>query len=251
MKVNCAEGTCFAVPLRTGGFAVGLVARASSDGPHVLAYFFGPKRDHVPTMAEVGELRAQAAAKVARTGDLHLLDGRWPVIGRLRDFHREDWPFPKFLRADEITRRAWAVEYADGDPGRAIAQTPIAFGTAGLERDASLGAGAAELVLTKLLVDADDHIAPRELAKSPDGKPRRFRHFIYIPDRVKGEALAARLQRDGFEVESRMGADATNWLVLVHHMMVPDEQAIDELRKQFRGLAEALGGEYDGWEAEV
>jgi hypothetical protein len=151
MKVNYAEGTCFAIPLRTAGFAVGLVARATSYGPHVLGYFFGPKRDHVPTMDEVGELRARATAKVARTGDLHLLDGRWPVIGRLRHFQREDWPFPKFRRADAITRRAWAVEYADDDPGRAIAKVPIEFGAAGMERDASLGAGAVELVLTKLL----------------------------------------------------------------------------------------------------
>lgn len=70
MKVNHAEGTWFAIPLRNGGFAVGLVARATAEGPHVLACFFGPKRSSISTMTEVADLRAAAAVKVARIGDL-------------------------------------------------------------------------------------------------------------------------------------------------------------------------------------
>jgi hypothetical protein len=151
MTPNYSEGTWFAVPLREGGFAVGLVARGTPKGPHILAYLFGPKREAAPTLAEVAELRASAAVKVVRTGDLHLLDGRWTIIGQSRDFQRGDWPFPKFVRSDEIARRAWAVEYAEDDPGRAIAKIPIEFGASSLDRDSSLGAGAVELVLTKLL----------------------------------------------------------------------------------------------------
>lgn len=151
MKVNYTEGTWFAVPLRNGGFAVGLVARGTAEGPHVLAYFFGPKRESTPSMTEVTDLRAAAAVKVARIGDLHLIDGRWPIVGQSHDFRRSDWPFPSFKRSDDLTRRAWAVEYAEDDPGRSIRKVPIEFSTSTLERDASLGAGAVELVLTKLL----------------------------------------------------------------------------------------------------
>ncbi len=151
MTLNYSEGTWFAVPLREGGFAVGLVVRATSKGPHILVYLFGPKRESVPSLAEVASLRAPSAIKVARTGDLHRLDGRWPLLGQSHDFRRSDWPFPRFVWSDEIVRRAWAVQYAEDDPGLAIAKEPVEFGTSVLDRDSSLGAGAVELVLTKLL----------------------------------------------------------------------------------------------------
>jgi hypothetical protein len=120
-------------------------------GPYVLAYLFGPKREAVPTLSQVSGLDPSSAVKVARVGDLHLIDGTWPIIGHSRDFRRSTWPFPKFVRSDEIGRRAWVVEYAEDDPGRAIAEVPIAFGTSSLDRDAAFGAGALELVLTKVL----------------------------------------------------------------------------------------------------
>lgn len=151
MKVNYAEGTWFAIPLRTNGFAVGLAARATTNGPHILAYFFGPKRESIPSWDELPRLSASSAVKVARISDLHLIDGRWPIIGHSPNFRREAWPFPRFLRSDEMSRRAAIVQYSEDDPGCAIANEHIEFGTSTLERDALLGAGAVELVLTKLL----------------------------------------------------------------------------------------------------
>jgi hypothetical protein len=151
MKVNYGEGTWFAVPLRNGGFAVGLVARATQKGPHVLAYLFGPKRESIPAFAEVSRLGNASAIKIARIGDLNLINGKWAIIGHARDFDRSAWPFPRFVRSEEIARRAWVVEYADDDPGRVIAEVPVAYGTSTLDRDAAFGAGAVELMLTKLL----------------------------------------------------------------------------------------------------
>ena len=152
MRINYAEGTCFAVPLRSGGgYGVGVVARARRNGPHILAYLFGPRRESVPRMDELSGLCHGSEVKVARTGDLYLIEGKWPIIGHLPNFQRSDWPFPKFTRSDEFTRRAWLVEYADDDPAREIAATPIAFGSSTLDRDAAMGAGAVELILTKLL----------------------------------------------------------------------------------------------------
>ena len=254
MKVNYSEGTLFAIPLRNGGFAVGLIARATKKGPWVLAYLFGPKRDSVPTLAEISGLDPSSAVKIVRAGDLHLVDGTWTIIGHLRDFRRDAWPFPKFVRSDEIGRRAWVVEYAEEDPGRAIVEVPIAFGTSPLDRDSGFGAGAVELVLTKILGGGRVSTDNRDAAL-PGGtggrRPQWLRHFIYVPDRTTAEALAARLRRDGFEVESRLGADEINWLVLARHLLPPGEEALERASERLTGLAEQVGGEYDGWEADV
>jgi Immunity protein 26 len=52
-----SEGDWFAIPLRGGGFATGLIARMM---PHregvLLGYFFGPRRDKVPTLDELRDL---------------------------------------------------------------------------------------------------------------------------------------------------------------------------------------------------
>lgn len=56
-----------------------------------------------------------------------------------------------------------------------------------------------------------------------------------------------RLRGEGFEVETRRGADETNWLVLVSHPSL-EEDTIDRLEEQFTKYAEASDGEYDGYE---
>jgi hypothetical protein len=143
------EGTWFAVPLRSGGFVPGLAARTSAKPGIILAYFFGPPLDKVPTLDQVDRLRAHAASRVLLVGDLGLIQGRWPIIGAARDWHREEWPFPFFVRKDELSRRAWRVRYSDTDAGKVVAEDPIDYGST-LERDALMGAGAAEVVLSKL-----------------------------------------------------------------------------------------------------
>lgn len=151
MKVNYSEGTWFAVPLRNGGFGVGVVARATRAGGVILVYLFGPRRKTVPSVSEVAALHPSSAAKVWRVGDLNLINGTWPIIGEARGWQRSLWAMPRFVRADELSRRAWSVQYADDDPNRVAFEEPIPFGKSDLDRDSVLGAGAAEIVLTKLL----------------------------------------------------------------------------------------------------
>jgi regulator of RNase E activity RraB len=103
-----------------------------------------------------------------------------------------------------------------------------------------------------IAIEFEDRIALSALlANEANNRPRRFRHFIYLPSQEKAAALATRLRSDGFDAESRMGADGAKWLVLAWHLLVADEDAIEQLRKRLSALAEALDGEYDGWEAEV
>jgi hypothetical protein len=73
-KLPYREGTWFAIPLETGGFGVGVVARATKRGKVILAYFFGPHRSEVPSLDEVERLSPEDAVAVAHVGDLGLHD---------------------------------------------------------------------------------------------------------------------------------------------------------------------------------
>jgi hypothetical protein len=151
MKLNYSEGTWFAVPLLNGGFGVGVVARTTSKGRVILVYLFGPKRETVPTLSEVIDLDPLAAIKVARIGDLNLINGEWPILGRSPSWQRSSWPIPQFVRSDELSHRAWIVYYADDDPNRCIREEPVAYGTSAFGRNSVIGAGGVEIVLTDLL----------------------------------------------------------------------------------------------------
>lgn len=148
---NYAVGDWFAVPLREGGFAVGVVARAQADGV-LLGYFFGPKRDEVPELSDVEHLAASDAVLVCKFGHLGLVKKKWPVLGCLQGWDPQLWPMPTFVRFEELTGRSFRVIYADEDPNRLLREEQIPAGTAEQgPKDGLLGAGAAEIALTSLL----------------------------------------------------------------------------------------------------
>ncbi len=151
MKLPYREGTWFGVPLRQGGFGVGVVARATAEGKVILAYFFGPRRTAIPALAEVERLKPGDAIRVVRVGDLSLIRGEWPIIGEAASWKRSDWPMPPFVRRDDLSHKAWRVQYSDSNPN-AIDYEEVEQFESKLERDAVLGSGAAELVLTKVLI---------------------------------------------------------------------------------------------------
>ncbi|EEF59410.1 immunity 26/phosphotriesterase HocA family protein [Pedosphaera parvula] len=151
MKLPYKEGTWFAVPLRQGGFAIGVVARATAKGKVILGYFFGPRRMSVPTLEEVETLNPQNAIRKLQVGDLSLVKGEWPIIGLSKSWERADWPMPVFIRRDPLRPKAWLVYRSDTDPNVVIREEPAPNGLTGLENDSLSGAGAAEIVLTRLL----------------------------------------------------------------------------------------------------
>lgn len=148
MKARTKEGTWFAVPLRSSGYAVGVVARVS--GPSILAYFFGKVWTSPPALAEVEGLRAADAIRVLLVGDLGLSRGYWPNLGRDAAWKREEWPVPPFVRKDPLSRRAWVIQYSDDNIELERSCTPTPFDSP-LEPDALCGYGAAEIKLTKML----------------------------------------------------------------------------------------------------
>jgi hypothetical protein len=92
-KVKYREGDWFAVPLRDGGFAVGLVARANP-GVVLLGYFFGPMRSEVPKLEDLAGLQPGDAVLIGMFGHLAIVQGKWPLLGRLDGWDRRDWPTP-------------------------------------------------------------------------------------------------------------------------------------------------------------
>lgn len=151
-KVRYREGDVFAVPLRDGGYGVGVVARSKGKGP-VLGYFFGPRYDDVPDLDEVARLEAVDNVLVQKFGDLGLIRGKWPVIGSLPEWRREGWPMPAFGRHEELTGRYLRVEYADEDPNSRPREVEISREEfEHLPEDGLAGFGFTEARLTRLLM---------------------------------------------------------------------------------------------------
>jgi hypothetical protein len=150
-RVNYRVGDWFAVPLREGGFAVGVVARANPQGV-LLGYFFGPRCEEVPTLKDVRGLKPHAAILVGMFGDLGLMQSKWPIIGRLDDWDRGEWPMPVFIRYEELTGRSFRVFYHDDDPNKVVREEQVPPGTAEQgPKDGMMGAGFVEKVLTGAL----------------------------------------------------------------------------------------------------
>lgn len=146
------EGTWFVVPLRDGGFAVGVVARMAPRGRVLLGYFFGPRRDEVWSLDDVRHLVPEDATLVQRFGDLYLIEGRWSILGRVNSWRRESWPIPAFGRYVEIDGTAWRVEYDENNPNAIANEERISPQQADqLPNNALLGAGVVEAILTKQL----------------------------------------------------------------------------------------------------
>ncbi len=99
---------------------------------------------------------------------------------------------------------------------------------------------------------SDDRIAIEQLLDaSTPGAPHVVLHYLYFPAKSAAAEAAAGLRTLGFQTEERLGADATNWLVLARHKVIPSEETIASARRAMEDLARSCDGEYDGWEAEV
>jgi hypothetical protein len=150
VKLPYSEGSIFLVPLKGGGYARGVVARASDQGKGILGYFFGPR---IPLLDDVPLTDLQPANAIKRIlfGDLGLINGEWPIVGTVPNWNRSEWHMPDFVRRDPLgRRRPILVRHSDTDPMRVEQEFPI-DNDSGLETDSLSGYGAVEIKLTKLL----------------------------------------------------------------------------------------------------
>lgn len=99
---------------------------------------------------------------------------------------------------------------------------------------------------------SNDARAIKEIAAVSDGDAHHtILHYLYFPSSEGAAAIAEELKRRGFNTEERLGGDGSSWLVLASHQAVPTEELIASIRRSMETLIAEVGGEYDGWEADV
>jgi hypothetical protein len=90
-------GTWFAVSLPGGGYGIALVARrrpSSKRYKEIFVYIFGPRHESVEEIGNVLRFKPKDQIALAFTYDQGMLNGRWPIIGRIEPFDAEEWPIP-------------------------------------------------------------------------------------------------------------------------------------------------------------
>jgi hypothetical protein len=75
----------------------------------------------------------------------------------------------------------------------------------------------------------------------------RMTHYLYFDARATAEAAGEAARVRGYEIDVLKSADDRQWLLLAVGVVAEDETVLDS-RQYFEGLAESLGGDYDGWE---
>src|SRR6476660_2401829 len=119
-----SEGAVFAVPLRNGGYARGVVARAGPEGKVLFGHFFGPRLDSVDQVNLEGIEPGKSILSVI-FGDLGLINGEWRLIGSMPNWQRGAWSMPEFVRREPIGKRAWRVRRSDVDPLKIESEVPV------------------------------------------------------------------------------------------------------------------------------
>ncbi len=260
-------GSWAAVPLRNdAGYAVVLVARVGDAGAFLLGYFFGPRRLHVPALRDVLQYRPGDAVLIARFG---LGNAQWPQLGEHPSWDAAEWPIPTFGRIVDPPGIGLRVEYPDDDPSARPTETRLSVDAAKeLPVDAFWGPGAIERYLTKLL--AEEFLVPAEASSAAAGQmvelprqptrssPLSVDHYLYFPTRKQAERAASRLRSMGYVVRNEERSNAQDraggksWLVLASRSLESEDAlARDRVSHELEGLANAEGGDYDGYERDV
>jgi hypothetical protein len=147
-KISYTAGTWFGVPLRSGGYAQGVVARVG-DGGILFGYFFGPKLNslskHIPK-----NVRPEDRLYWGKFGHLGITKGKWKLIGVDPNWNNEKWPLPPMVRVDENAGIAFISYYDDSMDIVSEERCDLSL-VNDHPYDALMGAGAVEIKLTKLL----------------------------------------------------------------------------------------------------
>ena len=151
MKPSYPNSSVFLVPLKDGGFARGVVARTAPDGKLLLGYFFGPRLAS-QAEADMSGLEPSNAILSLRFGDLGLLKGLWPIVGKLHEWNPAEWPMPNAIRRDPLGKlKPVLVRYDENDPSKRLGEQ-VLENDIDLPTDGLAGYGFIEAKLTKLLV---------------------------------------------------------------------------------------------------
>ena len=151
-KYNYEEGSVFFVPLRTGGYARGLVARCDGRGL-VFGYFFGPRFASIPNEVDASHLKACDAILFGQFSDIGLRKGEWPIVARIANWERQLWPMPMFASNAEHEDSMVLTEYDEDTLNvKSVVTKPRSEISANdFPIDRVMGYGSVEKKLTQLL----------------------------------------------------------------------------------------------------
>jgi len=90
--------------------------------------------------------------------------------------------------------------------------------------------------------------ALRELGCDP-AQPRGVRHFVYLPDPFGAAEVADTLEHEGWETSVQESRDVCLLVASNTHELT--EPLVYQTRSRLEALADAYGGQYDGWEADA
>jgi hypothetical protein len=186
------------------------------------------------------------------------------LIGHDEAFSRDRWPMVEFERYVESAGqrgRLYAVRYDEDELVRQVSQVEVSLKERGRRpEDGAHGAGAAENVL-QFKVDSLEGRLETESPEDPaeatgeggGSEPRgTLRHYLYVSDEGKAEALAAAVRKLGHSTEVREPAGpGFGWLVLVTDRDPFSPEVQDRREREFMELVSRYEGEYDGSEIAV
>ena len=112
------------------------------------------------------------------------------------------------------------------------------------ERSPKLGIKYKDLMVVEQLVKAGADLS----------EPRHWIYYLYLPTETLAEQAATEARAAGWEAEARPSADetSTQWCVVAEqHDVVFTPALLIDADNLFQGIADRLGGDYDGWEASV
>lgn len=152
-KQSYKEGDWFAIPLKDGGYAVGLIARMKPRTSVLFGYFFGPRMSKMPTDKDISRYNKNNAIFVGKFGDLSLFKNKWKIICNSKNWDRKLWPMPPFTRIDPLTQHiAFKSWYSEDNPNQLLKEQRCDSKEAKkFLTDSLYGAGAVEIELNELL----------------------------------------------------------------------------------------------------
>jgi hypothetical protein len=81
-------------------------------------------------------------------------------------------------------------------------------------------------------------------------RPRHVIQYLYFPDEAGARAAAETLAASGYDVDVRPPREGIEqWAAVAETHTLVNEEWLAGMRPRLEAIAEANGGEYDGWEA--
>jgi hypothetical protein len=154
-RIISDNGDLFIVQRGDRRIALGLIARGGKKSIK-LGYFFHIELYDNAADKSAFALEPEQAIWVHQFGHLHLRDGSWPTVRKLKGFTLEAWPMPVFARHSDSDNIDYICTYDEKDLAKGLGtwfadQVPAYVDTSYVAQDGLAGAGYVEDHLMKIL----------------------------------------------------------------------------------------------------